>query len=99
MLCPAILETLYYFIKVAPYYYALGIAHHLSHGADNVTESQIRREYSLSESDEHDGWDYLEHSRIFWKGVEFLIEKGLIDKLSDDFGPTILSQSRDFYES
>jgi hypothetical protein len=62
-----------------------------------TTERKIKENYSVRESDEHYRWDYFEHRRIFECASRFLIEKGLIEIISDEFGPPIISISQDFY--
>jgi hypothetical protein len=86
-----------YFLKVAPYYYALGIIHHLQNNSSPTTESKIQQDYAIPDTRDNDEWAYFERELLFDQAVRFLVEHDIITVISDDFGPPILAESEGYY--
>jgi len=84
------------FLQIAPSYYALGICGFFEN-ASIGTYSEIAA--YLGYQDENELYvRYLIHRPLFEAAIKWLVKKGMIEALIDDFGPPIYRRSDDFFE-
>jgi hypothetical protein len=85
------------FIERAPLYYALAVAAHFdSNSGRSGSISSIEGAYTVQE-DDADPYCYVSKSVLLIRGIDWLIEKGLVAAEPDDFGPTTYHRTSNFY--
>lgn len=83
-------------VEVAPYYYALAIISFFERTGNTATQTKVSENYRMSfDEDGVDEWDYANRPRPFALAVDWLELMGLVTRIGDDFGPTIIQRIPD----
>jgi hypothetical protein len=78
-------------IELAPQYYMLGICDFLGQGIFNEVAS------SNTLWDQCEGVGRSERSSwVFWKTLEILVERRMVEQITDDFGPPLYKRTEQF---
>jgi hypothetical protein len=83
------------FVNIAPKYYSLAIIAYLIQHISFV-EGITAETFSGHYSNEEDHTYYVPRWKLFDLAVACLVQEGMIDVVSDPFGPSIISPSESF---
>jgi hypothetical protein len=84
------------FVEVAPLYYALAICAYFLDRSGSAYAHEIESYFTQPETPEDPEVHYLERPLLFAHGMRWLADRGMVEQLFDDFGPTIYRRTDSF---